>query len=92
MVKGKLESWIQQKSDMERGKVKESLEAKSLETESIETESLETESLEAEYLEAMMAEEEPWLTETTQVRLWIGRIRLIGCELHLILAFHIKPL
>ena len=58
MVKGKLESWIQQKSAMERGKVKEPLEAKSLEAKSLETESLET-----EYLEALMAEEESWLME-----------------------------
>ena len=102
MVKGKLESWIQKKSALERGKVKEPLQAKSLETKSLEakslkaksleTESLATESLEAEYLEALMAEEEPWLMETTQVRLWIGRRRLIGYELHLILVFHIKLL
>ena len=29
----------------------------------------------------VVGEEETWLMETTQVRLWIGRKRLIGCEL-----------
>ena len=27
---------------------------------------------------AMLVDEEPWLVDTTQVRLWIGRKRLIG--------------
>ena len=31
--------------------------------------------------EEAMGEEEPWLTNATQARLWIGRKRLIGWEL-----------
>ena len=36
--------------------------------------------------EEAMGEEEPWLVNTTQARLWIGRKRLIGCEIVFALA------